>query len=215
MSLTAANISVTIKDSTLLSDVSLDVESGEWVSIIGPNGAGKSTLLRVFAGVLDSTGTVTVGGSDLSKLSPRDRAQAVSWVPQTPTVPPGVNVLDYVLLGRTPHLHPLASPKKGDVEFARHTLDQLDLTEFAGRTVDTLSGGELQRVAIGRALVQQAPVMLLDEPTSALDLGHQQEVLVLLDDLRAGGDRTIISTMHDLTLAGHFADRIALSLIHI
>lgn len=206
----ASNVGVTIKDATLLSDVSLTAAPGEWLSVIGPNGAGKSTMLRVLAGVLKHTGSVTVDGVGLATLPPRDRAKLVSWVPQNPTVPAGVNVLDYVLLGRTPHLHALASPNKHDVQLGQDTLDRLDLMRFAGRRVDTLSGGELQRVAIGRALVQEAPLMLLDEPTSALDLGHQQDVLTLLDELRSDGARTIISTMHDLTLAGHFADRVLL-----
>ncbi len=210
MSVAASNLGVTIKDAALLSNVSLTAAPGEWVSVIGPNGAGKSTLLRVLAGVLPHVGSVTINGADVAALPPRERAKLVSWVPQSPTVPVGMSVLDFVLLGRTPHLHPLSSPKSSDVELGHQTLDMLDLTTFAGRRVDTLSGGELQRVAIGRALVQQAPVMLLDEPTSALDLGHQQDVLTLLDELRGNGERTIISTMHDLTLAGHFADRILL-----
>lgn len=210
MSLAANGVGVTINDATLLKDVSLTATPGEWVSIIGPNGAGKSTLLRALAGVLAHSGTISVDSTDMASLSPRERAALVSWVPQSPTVPDGVTVLDYVLLGRTPHLHPLAAPRQADVHLAHETLEMLDLVSFAGRRVDTLSGGELQRVAIGRALVQQAPVMLLDEPTSALDLGHQQEVLLLLDELRSDGDRTIITTMHDLTLAGHFADSVLL-----
>ncbi len=210
MTVTVRNIGVAIKDVTLLNDVSLQVSPGEWVSIIGPNGAGKSTLLRVLAGVLDHAGSVEINGIDIGGLSPRERSKLVSWVPQSPTIPQGVSVLDYVLLGRTPHLHPLAAPKQSDVGIAEQMLETLDLVDFAGRRVDTLSGGELQRVAIGRALVQEAPIVLLDEPTSALDLGHQQDVLMLLDELRKDGDRTIISTMHDLTLAGHFADRLLL-----
>ena len=208
--LSASDLVVTIDATTLLDGVSLEVEPGEWVSIIGPNGAGKSTLLRVLVGVLESSGTVSVDGVDLRTLNVRERAQAIAWVPQSPTVPHGMKVIDYVLLGRTPHLHPLAAPKASDVDIAQLRLEELDLVEFADRSVDTLSGGELQRVAIGRALVQDASIILLDEPTSALDLGHQQEVLHLLDRLRHEGDRTIISTMHDLTLAGHFADRLVL-----
>ena len=208
--LSVEKVTVRVKDVTLLDSVSLDVASGEWVSIIGPNGAGKSTLLRAIAGVIEYGGRITAAGIDLQAVPVRERARMISWVPQSPTVPAGMKVLDYVLLGRTPHLSALAAPKNTDVEIAMDRLGQLDLIDFANRYVDTLSGGELQRVAIGRALVQDSPVMLLDEPTSALDLGHQQDVLMLLDDLRANGDRTIISTMHDLTLAGHFADRISL-----
>ena len=203
-------VSVHVKKATLLNNVSIDVASGEWLSIIGPNGAGKSTLLRSIAGVIECAGIVEIAGTPIAHLSSRQRAGLVSWVPQTPTIPVGMNVLDYVLLGRTPHLHPLSSPGKADIEIARRVIDDLDLTGLADRLVETLSGGERQRVVIGRALVQESPVILLDEPTSALDLGHQQEVLQLLDRLRSTGDRTIISTMHDLTLAGQFADHLML-----
>ena len=208
--LAAKNISFSVKDARLLDGVSFSVDAGEWLSIVGPNGAGKSTLLRAIAGAISTDGTVDVLGHSLSSLSLRERAQRVAWVPQTPVVPAGMSVIDYVLLGRTPYLHPLSSPSKSDVAAAHGTLVELNLEAFASRTVETLSGGERQRVVIARALVQDTPVILLDEPTSALDLGHQQDVLQLLDRLRSTGERTIISTMHDLTLAGHFADRVML-----
>lgn len=203
-------LGVSIKGSTLLDDVDLSVEPGEWVSIIGPNGAGKSTLLRAIAGVAKSDGLVQVQGDSLADLDRRERARRVSWVPQTPEIPAGIRVFDYVLLGRTPHLHPLAKEGANDIAIVTDVLDQLDLAELGGRDVATLSGGELQRCVIARSLVQQAPIMLLDEPTSALDLGHQQEVLSLLDRLRRDGDRSVVTTMHDLTLAGVYADRLVM-----
>ena len=208
--LIARDVRVRIKKAELLSGVSIDVQPGEWLSVIGPNGAGKSTLLRVLAGVLTCTGAVEISGTTLQSIPPRERARLVSWVPQTPTVPTGMSVLDYVLLGRTPHLSPLSAPSRNDIAIAGNIIDELDLALLASRSIETLSGGELQRVAIGRALVQDTPIILLDEPTSALDLGHQQDVLRLLDRLRRDGERTIISTMHDLTLAGWFADRLVM-----
>lgn len=208
--LRAHDVGVSIKDAVLLEGVSLSIDEGAWMSIIGPNGAGKSTLLRALAGSVKPRGMIEIFGQDLQKMSGRERARLVSWVPQTPTIPQGMNVLDYLLLGRTPHLSPLAVPSTSDVEIARRILAELDLSEMSARTVETLSGGERQRAVIGRALVQEAPILLLDEPTSALDLGHQQEVLRLLDRLRQDSQRTIITTMHDLTLAGQFADQLIL-----
>ena len=208
--LTAVDVGVRIGGTQLLHNVSLDVDRGAWLSIIGPNGAGKSTLLRALSGVLRSSGSVQIEGSAISETNPRARAKLVSWVPQAPTIPAGMTVVDYVLLGRTPHLHPLASPSSHDLQLVREVLADLDLDALASRTVATLSGGERQRTVIGRALAQDAPILLLDEPTTALDLGHQQDVLRLLDRLRADHERTIISTMHDLTLAGQFADRLVL-----
>lgn len=208
--LTATNLGVRINGTQLLDNISLDVDRGAWLSIIGPNGAGKSTLLRALSGVLRSSGSVQIAGSAIGETNPRARAKLVSWVPQAPTIPAGMTVVDYVLLGRTPHLHPLASPSSHDLQLVSEVLTDLDLNALASRTVETLSGGERQRTVIGRALAQDAPILLLDEPTTSLDLGHQQEVLRLLDRLRADHKRTIITTMHDLTLAGQFADRLVL-----
>ena len=206
----ATEISVNIKGAQLLNSVSFNVERGEWLSIIGPNGAGKSTLLRSLAGAIEAGGSIEISGQSLGELSLKDRAKLVAWVPQTPSIPEGMNVTDYVLLGRTPYLSALANPSRKDLQAARDQIAQLDLTKFAARKVQTLSGGERQRVVIARSLVQDTPIILLDEPTSALDLGHQQDVLELLDHLIADSGKTIISTMHDLTLAGHFADRLLL-----
>lgn len=207
--LEARQVSVTIDDVPLLQPIDLRVEPGEWLAVIGPNGAGKSTLLRALAGVNKAAGKILVGDDQLSSLSRSRRAQLLAWVPQAPVIPAGMQVLDYVLLGRTPHRHPLASEQPQDLAIVHDVLADLDLTRLAGRDVSTLSGGERQRAIIGRALAQEAPVLLLDEPTSALDLGHQQEVVMLLDRLRSEG-HTIISTMHDLTLAGQSADRLIL-----
>jgi iron complex transport system ATP-binding protein len=208
--LSLRGVGVSIKGARLLEDVDLDLQPGEWVSIVGPNGAGKSTLLRSIAGVLASTGSIEIAGQSTAGLNARARAKLISWVPQSPIVPPGIAVFDYVLLGRTPHLHPLAREGREDRAIVSDVLEELDLVHIAERMVDTLSGGELQRAVIGRALAQQAPIILLDEPTSALDLGHQQEVLALLERLRQSGERSIITTMHDLTLAGAFADRLVM-----
>jgi iron complex transport system ATP-binding protein len=134
----------------------------------------------------------------------------VATVPQNPVVPPGMAVLDYVLLGRTPYLRPLGRESKGDLDAVTAVLTRLDLTGFADRPLETLSGGERQRVFLARALAQGATVLLLDEPTSALDIGHQQEVLDLVDELRADHGLTVLATMHDLSIAGEYADRMVL-----
>jgi iron complex transport system ATP-binding protein len=131
-------------------------------------------------------------------------------VPQKPETPAALTVAEYVLLGRTPHIGYLATESRADEQAAAAALDRLALTEFADRPLDSLSGGELQRVVLARAIAQQASILLLDEPTSALDLGHQQQVLELVDDLRQEGDLTVVAAMHDLTLAAQYADRLLL-----
>jgi iron complex transport system ATP-binding protein len=121
-----------------------------------------------------------------------------------------MRVVDYVLLGRTPHHGVLTAESAQDLLAVSQVLEALDLEGFADRDVATLSGGELQRVVIARALAQQTPILLLDEPTTGLDIGKQQEVLELIDRLRRDGDLTVVSAMHDLTLAGQFTDRLVM-----
>lgn len=190
----------------VLRGVDLDVPSGGWVTVVGPNGAGKSTLLRAVAGNLAAGGGILLDNSPVQVLSRREAARLVALVPQEPVIPPGMRVLDYVLLGRTAHLGFFEAEDRGDVEIATSALHDLDAGQLAGRTVDTLSGGERQRVVIARALAQESPILLLDEPTTALDIGHQQEVLDLVDGLRSERDLTVLATMHDLTLAGQYAE---------
>jgi len=194
----------------ILHGVGLQVGAGEWVTIIGPNGAGKSTLLRAIGGLLPFTGSIRLFGTELGRLRRRQRARLVATVAQHPVVPPGMAVLDYVLLGRTPYIRPLANESAADLAVAESVLAQLDLTGFANRPLSTLSGGEQQRVFLARALAQEAPLLLLDEPTSALDIGHQQEVLELVDELRRSRRLTVVATMHDLSVAGEYADRLVL-----
>lgn len=195
----------------VLDDVDVAAEPGEWVTVVGPNGAGKTTLLHVLAGIVTpDQGRVDLAGHDASRLRTRERARLVALVPQVPVVPAAIRVLDYVLLGRTPHLPFLGTETGEDLARAHDTLSLLGLTELAERRVETLSGGERQRVLLTRALLQEPRVLLLDEPTTALDIGHQQEVLELIDTLRHDAGLTVISTLHDLTLAGLYADRLVL-----
>jgi iron complex transport system ATP-binding protein len=202
---------VALDGAEVLRDVDLDVAPGEWVTVIGPNGAGKSTLLRAIGGLVAPTaGEIRLLGRPSDRLRRRERAKLVATVAQAPVVPPGMVVFDYVLLGRSPHIPPLGRESAADVAVVRDVLEVLALTEFSDRQLETLSGGERQRVFLARALAQQAPLLLLDEPTTALDIGHQQEVLELVDRLRRERGLTVLATMHELSLAGEYADRLVL-----
>ncbi|MFD6755805.1 ABC transporter ATP-binding protein [Micromonospora gifhornensis] len=194
----------------ILAGIDLTVRSGEWVTVIGPNGAGKSTLLRAVGGLLSAPDAVRLFGTPLRDLRRRERARVVATVAQSPVVPPGMAVLDYVLLGRNPYIPPLGRESATDLAVVHELLDRLDLDGFHGRELATLSGGERQRVFLARALAQGATLLLLDEPTSALDIGHQQEVLELVDQLRRTEGLTVLATMHDLSIAGEYADRMVL-----
>ncbi|HEY5099486.1 MAG TPA: ABC transporter ATP-binding protein [Gaiellaceae bacterium] len=190
-------------------DLSLEVANDEWVMLIGPNGAGKTSVLRALCGLLPFDGDARVDGRDVRTFGRRELARLIAFVPQNPTTPSELTVAEYVLLGRTPHLGYLGVDGRRDRKAVAHALERLDLLPFAERGLGSLSGGELQRAVLARALAQEAPILLLDEPTTSLDLGRQQQALELIDSLRRDG-LTVLSTMHDLTLAGQYADRLVL-----
>ena len=208
--LTVRDLHVELDHKTIVSNIDLEVAVGEWTCIIGPNGAGKSSLLKALAGIIPSTGQILIDDSNMRDLSQRDRACWIAYVAQEPVMPSGMQVFDYVLLGRTAHLKMLATESPKDLDIAHYVIFELDLEKFVARDVATLSGGERQRVAIARALAQASPIILLDEPTTALDVGYQQEVLELIDRLRKEKKIAVISTMHDLTVSGLYPDRLML-----
>jgi iron complex transport system ATP-binding protein len=203
-------VSVDLDGRPVLRDLDLTVGGGARLGLVGPNGSGKTTLLRAIAGLVPSRGRIRVGDAPPGSLSRRELARRIALVPQSPAVPAGMTVTDYVLLGRTPYVPYLGSETRRDLAIVADVLDHLDLGAFAGRALDSLSGGERQRAVLARALAQQAPVLLLDEPTTGLDVGHQQQVLELVDTLRRDLELTVVSAMHDLTLAGQFADQLVL-----
>jgi iron complex transport system ATP-binding protein len=203
-------VSVRLGAARVVHEVSATFARGEWVGLIGPNGAGKTTILRALAGLLPFAGEVVLDGRPLASGTRREIARRVALVPQSPRMPAELTVAEYVLLGRTPHIGYLGSEGRSDRLAAERAIARLGLRTFASRRLGTLSGGERQRAALARSLAQDAPLLLLDEPTSALDLGAQQRALELIDWLRREEELTVISAMHDLSLAGQFADRLLL-----
>ncbi|HZQ64468.1 MAG TPA: ABC transporter ATP-binding protein [Gaiellaceae bacterium] len=203
-------VTVELGGRAVVDRVSFGVERGEWVGLIGPNGAGKTTVLRAIAGLVRHRGRITLNGSDLAGLGRREVARRVAVVPQSPAMPAGMTVREYVLLGRTPHVSYVGREGRHDHAAAEQAIRRLDLIELAERPLATLSGGERQRAVLARALAQEASLLLLDEPTSALDAGRQQEALELIDRLRLDAGLTVIAAMHDLTLAGQYAPRLLL-----
>jgi iron complex transport system ATP-binding protein len=207
--LAVSGLTVTLDRSPVLSGVACAAAAGGWLALVGPNGAGKSTLLRAVAGLVPYQGQILLDGVDVKSLRTRERARLIAYVPQEPVLPPDMTVAQYVLLGRTPHLGYLGNPGRYDRERAAAALERLDVARFAARRLARMSGGERQRVVLARALAAEPSLLLLDEPTSMLDVGHQQQVLELVDGLRAGG-LTVLSSLHDLTAAGQYADELVL-----
>jgi iron complex transport system ATP-binding protein len=204
------SLSVSYASRQILHEVSLDVQSGQILALIGPNGAGKSTLIRAASGVIPYSGHVRTNGDDFISLTPMQRARYIATVPQAVSLPPAFTVWETVLLGRTPYLGFLGQPSQHDEEIARQSLQRVSALPFMDRRVGELSGGEQQRILLARALCQSTPILLLDEPTAHLDLQYQVGLLELVTELAHKDNLAVLIALHDLNLAAHYADRIAL-----
>lgn len=184
----------------VLREVSLRVEVGQCVSIIGPNGAGKSTLMAALLGLLPADGgTVRLDGVPIDRLHRRDIARQVAYVPQIHEGYMGFRVRDVIETGRYAYVDALAGLSPVDEQAVTEAAAAAHVQELMDRTVDTLSGGERQKVWIAAALAQATPALFLDEPTNALDPAHQAELIRLMRSLRAAG-KTLVVICHDLNL---------------
>jgi iron complex transport system ATP-binding protein len=195
----------------VLRGVDLDVAAGEVVGLIGPNGCGKTTLLKAVTKLVPlQAGEVQIGGAAIEVLSPREMAQRVAVVPQGARLPAGYTVREVVLMGRTAHLGFLQQEGAKDLAKVEEALALVGAMPLADRQVDELSGGERQNAVIARALVQEAPLLLLDEPTANLDLGHQVAVATLMRRLAQERGLAVLAAVHDLMLAALYCDRLVL-----
>ena len=200
IALQAINISATLGNALILSDVSVCFNAGRWVGIVGPNGAGKSTLLKVLARLIPFAGTVQLLGRNMADIAPRKRAQQMAWLGQNQTSSDELTVFDVAMLGRLPHQAWLAAPNAADHMAVEHALRSTGAWGWRGRALYQLSGGERQRVLLARALAVQADVMLMDEPLANLDPPHQVDWLNLVRELIKNG-KTVVSVLHETTMA--------------
>ncbi len=195
---------------TALSGCSLNVDGGRIQALLGANGAGKSTLLSAAMGwVKPDTGKILLNGIDLGEYSSRRLGQVLSLVPQEEPLPFNFSLLDYVLLGRTPHLRPLELPGPAEEHRAMEALERVGMASLHTRGIKTLSGGEKQLVTLARSLCQAPEILLLDEPTSSLDLKHKGEIIDLLKSLAKEG-MTVLFTSHDPQFTAALATHISL-----
>ena len=193
-----------------LDGVSMEVPDGSLYAVLGPNGSGKSTLMRALLGVVSvAGGRVEMDDRDPSAWSRRDLARAVGVVPQSETISFPLTVREMVGMGRYPYLSALGGESDADRKAVDQAMSVCDVESLGGRDVMTLSGGELQRVRIARALAQEPRALVLDEPTASLDIRHQMAIMELL---RSSADQgmTVLLVTHGLDLAARFADRMLL-----
>ena len=196
----------------VLRGIDLRVGRGELVGLLGPNGSGKTTLIKALAGLLPAaSGRVEIGGADIRSLSHRERALRLSCVPQRVEAPAGFSVRELVLMGRFARTGLLSGPLSDygpdDHAAAEAALREARALDLAGRQASELSGGELQRVFLARALAQGRDLLLLDEAVSALDMARRVEAYDLLAALNRTGS-TVLSALHDLNLAALYCPRL-------
>lgn len=191
-----------------LDDISFHLEQGERLALLGNNGAGKSTLLKCLNRILEPpAGTVFLDGCDVKRMRRNEIAKMCAYVDQQPQMP-RLSVFDTVLMGRKPYIR--FEPTAFDRERTEEVLELLRLSAFAPRYADELSGGERQKVALARALVQQPQILLLDEPTAGLDLRNSREVLELIRTVSCEQNLTVVTVLHDLDRALRCCNRFLL-----
>jgi len=203
----AAGVTVSVPGRLLVRELSLDVAAGEFVVILGPNGVGKTLTLMTLAGLRKpDAGRVTLDGVDLCELGRAAIAPRLALMPQTVDDIFPATVLETALIGRHPHIPPLAWESDADRRIAVDALGRVGISALAGRDVLTLSGGERRRLAVAQLIAQDPAVCLVDEPSNHLDLQHQLDVLDLFRErVNAGG--AVVASLHDVNLAARYADR--------
>ena len=195
LTLEVKSLAFSYGNNPVFENVSFSLKKGEIMCILGPNGAGKSTLIKCIAGILKpAAGSVFIQGKDTASLGIRGIARHIGYVPQQNEVVFPFTVLDFVVMGRAPHLSMFASPGAEDIKLAKESLAMVGISDLAERPVANLSGGQSQMVLIARALVQKPALLLLDEPTSHLDFGNQVLVLETVQKLASLGMSIVMNT---------------------
>ncbi len=209
--LEVSNLSAGYRNRRVIRDLSLEpMRAGEVTALVGPNAAGKSTLLRALAGLVETDGSVRLGGQELTRLSFVERARLASYMPQSLPQGVGLSILESVLSGLKASGPHGSQFRQGDDDARQRSLDVLDrigLLDVALEPLDRLSGGQRQLASLAQAIIREPSLLLLDEPTSALDLRHQVGVMSTVRDIAREG-KIVVVVLHDLNLASRWADRL-------
>ncbi|MFD2638016.1 ABC transporter ATP-binding protein [Piscibacillus salipiscarius] len=205
------NVSKQVDGKPILENINLNVQKGKCIGLIGPNGAGKSTIIKLISALeKPSSGQINFMGKNVQGWSVKKLAKHMAVLTQEGLAPYPITVYDSVLMGRYPHLGFFQRESKHDHDLVSNVLQITGLSNLRDQLIDTLSGGERQRVAIAKAMVQQPQLLLLDEPTTFLDIGHQMNILRLVQDWQKREGLTVIMVLHDLNLAAQFCDELVL-----
>lgn len=186
------------------------VAKGTFLSLLGPNGSGKSTLLKLILRFLKpATGNIFINGINIQDYKRKDLARTVAYVPQKISSAFPYSVYETVMMGRTPYMNFMGFEDEEDRRIVKHTLEMFEIDHIKHKGINEISGGELQRVIIARAVAQNTSIILLDEPNAHLDIEHQVSIYGILNELRKQKKITVLSVTHDLNLAGIYSDDIA------
>lgn len=192
-----------------LKKINIEIEKGDFLSILGPNGSGKSTLIKILSGYLKpNDGEVLLDDRTLTHYNSKELARKIAYVPQLPASVYPFSVYEIVAMGRYPYLGISGFEKESDREKIFEITKYLELEHILDKGISEISGGEIQRTFIARALVQEPQILLLDEPNAHLDIKHQLSIFNLLKELNEVNGITIITVMHDLNLSKYYSSRI-------
>lgn len=209
--LTLNNIHFAYDDKTLIDNLSLEIQAGKLTVILGPNGSGKTTLIKLMSKVLTAqSGQVAMYGQDMTQMIQKNISQTLAIVPQNTAVEFEFSVEEIVAMGRYPHLKRFAKEGQNDQRIIENAMKSTDVYRLKDRAITALSGGEVQRVIIARALAQEPKILILDEPISHLDIQHQLDLLQLVKSLSVNHQMTVVMILHDLNYAMSFADQVIL-----
>lgn len=205
-----SDINFHIDKKKILSNINFHVEEGDFIGILGPNGSGKSTLLKILLNYLKKdNGNIFLKNKTIEEYSQKNIAKIVSFVPQKSKLTMPISVKDFILLGRLPHRKNfLHNYNKNDVEVVLKIMKLLEIETFKNRDINSLSGGEFQRVLMARALSQEPEILILDEATAAMDINYSIKLMNIAEHLIEKKKLTVISVLHDLNLASLYCNKI-------
>ena len=211
MDLLLKNFSSGYEGKTIISNLDLEIKSGEWIGIIGSNGSGKSTLLKGIAKIIPKkNGDIFVNKSSIDALKIKQLAKIISYLPQKINSNLPITVKELVALGRSPHKHFWEFDwNEEDFSIINEALELCDLKKYSDYELTSLSGGQCQRAYLALTIAQKTKIILLDEPTTFLDINFQLQMLDLIKNLNKKNNLTIISVIHDINLAARYCDRLA------